>query len=145
MQSLTAQRTNARGVRTARSRQERGFTLIETSIAFLVMMVALLALTPLFIYAMNYNSGAQVRTVAIAVAQQRMERLRKSSFNEVVSLNEPDVTSSGYHFSVTTSVSGTPLKTITVMVTPLGGSAWASRPVILVSQRASTGLGDYFQ
>lgn len=145
MQTLTGKRPNARVQGASGRRSQRGFTLIETSIALLVLMIALLALTSLFIYAINYNSGAQVRTVSLAVAQQRIERLRKSSFDEVVSASEPDVTSSGYHFSVTTDVSGTSLKTITVTVTPLAGSGWVRRPVVLMSQRAGTGLGSYFQ
>ena len=69
----------------------RGFTLIETSIALLVIMVALLALASLFAYGINYNSAAHVRAVAMAVAQQRMESLRRGGFDEVVSSSEPDV------------------------------------------------------
>ncbi len=123
----------------------RGFTLIETVIAMLVIMVALLGLSALFVYGINYNAGAQVRSVAMALAQQRMERLRQSGFDEVVSANETDVKSAGYSFTVKTAVatSGN-LRTVTVTVTPKAGSAWATQPVILVTQRAGTGLGTYF-
>ena len=124
----------------------RGFTLIETSIALLVMMVALLALASLFTYGINYNSAAQVRAVAMAVAQQRMERLRQGVFDEVVSASEPDVASAGYHFAVSTNVSTSGnLRTVTVTVTPQAGPAWARRPVVLVTQRAGTGLGTFYQ
>lgn len=123
----------------------RGFTLIETAIAMLVMMIALLGLSALFIYGINYNSGAQVRTVAMAVAQQRMERLREAAFDEVVSSSEPNVTSAGYSFSVNTTVAASGnLRTVTVTVTPKAGSPWAKLPVVLVTQRAGTGLGAYF-
>ena len=123
----------------------RGFTLIETTIALLVMMIALLGLSALFVYGINYNSGAQVRAVAMALAQQRMERLRESVFDEVVSSSEPNVTSAGYNFSVTITVatSGN-LRTVTVTVTPKAGSEWAKTPVVLVTQRAGTGLGAYY-
>lgn len=140
---LTAARRTAR--RDTR-RGARGFTLIETSIALLVIMIALLGLSSVFVYGISYNSGAHVRAVAMAVAQQRMESLRQGSFDEVVSSSEPDVASAGYHFTVATDVatSGN-LLTVTVTVTPKAGSAWMRRPVVLVTQRAGTGTGDYYQ
>jgi type IV pilus modification protein PilV len=124
----------------------RGFTLIETVIAMLVIMIALLGLASLFVYGIGYNSAAHVRTIAMALAQQRMERLREGTFDEVVASNETDVESAGYHFTVTTDVvpSGN-LRTVTVTVRPKAGSAWARQPVVLVTQRAGTGLGAYFQ
>src|SRR6266403_6086070 len=61
---------------------ERGFTLLETSIALCIMLVVTLATGSLFVYAVNYNSGAADRSAALAIAQQRMERLRKSSFSD---------------------------------------------------------------
>jgi len=132
--------------RQATRRGDRGFTLIETSIALLVIMIALLGLSSVFVYGVNYNSGAHVRAVAMAVAQQRMEALRQGGFDEVVSSAEPDVSSAGYHFAVATDVttSGN-LRTVTVTVTPQAGSAWMRRPVILVTQRAGTGTGAYYQ
>jgi Tfp pilus assembly protein PilV len=134
----TARRDNGRGA--------RGFTLIETSIALLVIMIALLGLSSVFVYGINYNSGAHLRAVAMAVAQQRMESLRQGVFDEVVSSSEPDVTSAGYHFTVATDVttSGN-LRTVTVTVTPKAGSPWMRRPVVLVTQRAGTGTGAYYQ
>lgn len=124
---------------------QRGFTLIETSIALVVMMVAALGAASLFAFAIKYGSGAYDRTLAIAVAQQRMEKLRKGSFDEVVSSNDPDVTSSNRHFSVVTTVTGTNLKTITVTVTPYAGDSWVRNSVIIVSQRSALGTGLYFQ
>ena len=111
----------------------------------LVLMIALLGLSALFVYGINYNSGAQVRAVAMALAQQRMESLRQAAFDEVVSSSEPNVTSAGYSFSVNTTIatSGN-LRTVTVKVTPKAGSEWAKTPVVLVTQRAGTGLGAYY-
>ena len=128
-----------------RRNSPRGFTILETVIALLVIMIALLGLSSVFVYGINYNAGAQVRTVAMAVAQQRMERLREATFDEVVSSSEPTVTNAGYSFTVSTAVatSGN-LRTITVTVTPKNGAGWARQPVVLVSQRAGTGLGAYY-
>jgi Tfp pilus assembly protein PilV len=119
---------------------------METSIALIVMMVAALGAASLFAYSVNYGSGAYDRTVAIAVAQQRMENLRKGSFDQIVSSTDSDVLSSNRHFTVTTTVTGTNLKTITITVTPLGaGPNYVRTPVVLISQRSAPGTGAYFQ
>ncbi len=55
---------------------ERGFTLAETAIALLIMMVASVGVVSLFTYAIKYNAGAKDRELAMAVAQKRMEWLR---------------------------------------------------------------------
>ncbi len=82
----------------------------------------------------------------MAFAQERMERRRVGSFDEVVAANESDVESAGYHFDVSTAVSTSGnLRTVTVRVTPRAGARWARLPVVLVSQRAGTGLGAYYQ
>ena len=134
------------GKREVKRDGERGFTLIETSIALVLMMIAGLATASLFVYAINYNSGSYDRSLALAVAQQQMERLRKDSFSEVVSSSAPDVESGGRHFSVVTTVSGSAtLKNIMIQVSPQGaGATWVRNPVTIVSQRASTGTGTYF-
>lgn len=108
--------------------QERGFTLIETSIALVVMMVVALSITSIFVYAINNNSGANDRELALGVAQQQMERLRNTPFNcapaGVATFNncnlpvangglaatgaagfvQPDVTVAGRHYQITTVI-----------------------------------------
>lgn len=129
---------------------ERGFTLLETTIAVVVMMVAALAAASLFLYSINYNSGSNDRALAIAVAQQRLEQYRSVNFFDA-SLNATagtttTVTSGGRSYSVLTTIvnTSTTLKTITIRVTPQGASdAWARTPVILATQRASPITGTY--
>lgn len=62
------------------SMNHNGFTLIETAIAMLVMMIVGLSATSLFLYSVRYNSGASQRSVAMAVAQQRLEVLRGADY-----------------------------------------------------------------
>ena len=144
MNSFTNQ-TRDRHVTKSEAANEEGFTLVETAIALVVMMVIALASAALFAYAVNNNSASYDRTMAIAVAQQHLERLRKCSFAEVVSSNEPDITSAGHHFSVATSVTGTTLKTITVTVTPTSArDEWARSPLIVMSQRSALGKGAFY-
>ena len=61
-------------------KNNNGFTLIETTVAMLVMMVVGLGATSLFLYSVNYNSGASQRSVAMAIAQQRLEVLRGADY-----------------------------------------------------------------
>lgn len=55
---------------------QRGFTLAETAIALLIMMIASVGVVSLFSYSIKYNAGAKDRELAMAVAQKRMEWLR---------------------------------------------------------------------
>ena len=55
---------------------ERGFTLIETTIASLVMLVGALACSSLFVFSVQNNIGGSERALAMAVAQQQLEKKR---------------------------------------------------------------------
>src|SRR5215510_1357863 len=59
---------------------EKGFTLMETSIALVMMFVVSLGAASLFAYASNANSNADDRELAIAIAQKRLEWLRTIPF-----------------------------------------------------------------
>lgn len=132
---------------------DQGFTLLETSVALVVMMIVTLGAASLFVYAINYNNGSNDQALALAVAQQRMERLRRTPFNDTL-LNTAsateNVTNAGRSYTVTTTVcstsdcgGSTTLKIITVQVTPQNSAIWANNPAILVSQRAAPTLGPY--
>ena len=146
MKSQIERRKRASSRRGSNARKRRGFTLIETCVALLIMMIAGLAIASLFVYAINYNAGAYDRTLAHSLAQQRMEQLRMISYEDISSLTEPDVTMSEHHFSIVTTVNTTSaLKTITIQVTPMrAGSIWARTPVVVITQRAPATLGLYF-
>lgn len=64
------------------SKHSGGFTLIETTIAMVVMMVVGLGATSLFLYAIRNNSGGEERSQALAIAQQRLEELREVGYND---------------------------------------------------------------
>src|ERR1044072_2771080 len=61
---------------------ESGFTLIETSIAMVVMMVAALACSSLFIFSINNNVGGSERALSMAVAQQQLEQIRSVDYED---------------------------------------------------------------
>jgi Tfp pilus assembly protein PilV len=134
---------------------EGGFTLIETSIAMVVMMVAALACSSLFVFSIQNNVGGSERALSMAVAQQQLEQLRSVDY---VDSTLSDLTT---NFSVTTggrtynvqrvivteknsNNTSKELKRITITVTPqAAGPNWTRTPVVLVSYRSTLDLGSY--
>jgi len=130
--------------------REQGFTLIETSIALVIMMIGALAITSLFSFAISYNSDAADRAVALAVGQKQMERLRTLSFSDTLftdGTTSQAVTMNDRSYTVTTTIGGSStLKTINVQVTPLGAiRPWAAGPVTLIGLRTIVAPGAYFK
>jgi type II secretion system protein I len=128
-----------------------GFTLLETSIAMVVMMIAVLGALSVFAYCVRNNSAANDRELAMAVAQQKLEQLRSVSFTDSsldatpTSGTSTTITRAGRQYSVLTNivhsntVNGYPtVKTVTVKVTPKGTALGA---VILSTLRATTVVG----
>lgn len=131
-------------------RQEKGFTLIETATALLVMMIGGLGICAVFSWAIKNNSGSRDRAAALAVAQQQMERYRQVQFIDPLltahAATSQTVTSAGRAYTVrTTIVDTTPsLKTITIQVTPLlNNEQWARGTVQVMVQRSTFSLGPY--
>lgn len=128
-----------------------GFTILETCVAMLIMLIAVLGSISLFVYSIKNNSGANDRELAMAVAQRQLEELRNASFTDA-SLNETaangvttNLTRVGRPYTVVTTIThsnvvdGQPtLKTITIQVTPQGTSLGS---VTLRSVRATNQLG----
>jgi Tfp pilus assembly protein PilV len=136
----------------ARARSERGFTLVETSIAMIVMMVAGLAASSLFVYSIKYNAGANDRAVAQSIAQRQMESMRKMEF-ESLAASTSTVTSAGRSYTVAVAVcndgtaacgGNTNVKRLTVTVTPGAGKGWSASSVTLITLRRSSAMGTYY-
>ena len=65
----------------ARARSGReGFTILETTIALLILMIIGLGIASLFLFATQANTRADDRELSIALAQKRMEWLRTIPF-----------------------------------------------------------------
>ena len=60
--------------------RQQGFTLLEAAIALVVLMIIGLGIASLFTYAIQANSRADDRELAMAIAQKRMEWLRTIPF-----------------------------------------------------------------
>lgn len=133
------------------SRQD-GFTLLETAVAMVVMMIGGLGIAAVFAYAVKNNTGSRDRAVAIAVAQQEIERLRSLNFNDAALNATPatvvptTVENGGRFYQLRTSIVNTTptVKTIRVLVTPISGSdGWAVRSVSVSTERAAFTLGPF--
>lgn len=142
---------------------QRGFTLIETAIAMLILMVASLGVASMFAYAANNNSGGVSRTIALTVAQHRLELLRNLPFDSAqlaATTANPapqTVTRTGGAFRVQTVIvdsagslpsptTAVKRKTITVTVTPLGkGFGYSAAPVRIVTTRTAYTTGPYLE
>ena len=130
----------------AKKTGDHGFTLLETAIALVVMMVMALAVASLFVFAIRYDTGANDRALALSIAQQRMERLRRTLFTDATlntASSTESFTSAGHPYTILTTIGGSAeLKLITVRVTPAAASSkWASTPVTIISQRSTPLLG----
>jgi len=151
---------------------EKGFTLMETAIALVIMFVVSLGAASLFAYASNANSNADDRELAMAIAQKRLEWLRTIPFtmqtrsvayaypNGGLAATSPGgvietVTSAGRSYQVTTTIvdndfvpAGNPdagactLKTIKITVNPLG-AANVFRSFSVTTQRSTQVTGNY--
>jgi Tfp pilus assembly protein PilV len=134
---------------------ERGFTLIETSISMVVMMIAGLAVSSIFVFSMQNNVGGGDRALAMGVAQQQLEKLRSVAYEDTtlnVGTTNATVRSGERGYTVVKTIaletnndnSSKQLKRITLVVTPTdGGPSWTRSSVTLVSFRSSLASGNY--
>lgn len=147
--------------RDGRAGGERGFTIIETTIALCVMLIAGVGVISVFLYAANYGSAASDRARALALAQERMEQVRSMKYDDLAFLYDDEdfngkvtlgSTAKGQAdartFTVATTVENDPVtgatarqKRITVTVTPDTPQAWAGEVRLRVS-RAENATGD---
>jgi len=152
--------------------QEKGFTLIETAIALVIMMIISLGVASLFAYATRANGRADDRELAMTIAQKRLEWFRTIPFTTQTRQLaysypagglgatstagvEETVTNAGRSYRVLTIVqdtsfvpngnpdAGAPtVKTIQVLVTPVG-SVSTFDSVTITTQRSTQVTGNF--
>lgn len=131
---------------------ESGFSLIETTIAMVLMLIVALGSASLFSFSIYNNSGGSDRAVSLALAQEAMEALRGATFNGTTTdarLNAGTVVQSGVlrdqrSFTLTRTVADNSptLKSITITVRSEGiVTGWASGSgsggtITIISQRS---------
>ena len=96
---------------------EKGFTLVETTCALVIILISLLGIAFSFTYAINYNAGNQSRAQALGLLQQEVEQIRAAKFTPNVT--DPALTGgvkasrsvlspTGTHFTVQDTVDNDP-------------------------------------
>lgn len=143
------------------AKREAGFTLLETSIAMVLLAIAGLGIAACFFYAAKNNSSARDRELAMAVAQQRIEQLRNVPFGDAtlnatsVGGTSTTVVRGGRQYLVTTTITdtnvqnGTPrTKRIQIQVVPWSDdSPWARNQnsvfgsVMIICERTAQSVG----
>ena len=132
-----------------------GFTLIETCIAMVMLLVVVCGVLPLGVYALKYNSAAAVRAGAVTAAQRKLEQLRGGSFTSCISSSEVvtvgPTEAQSYTVDVTVTDVAATLKTITIVVTPQGRSTsggvyagnegWMRGQVVVYTKRTTSTTG----
>lgn len=150
-----------RKMRHAAHSKEAGFTLLETSIAMVLLAIAGLGVAACFFFAAKNNSSARDRELSMAVAQQAMEQFRNASFTDAA-LNataangvSSTITRGGRSYVVLTTITDTNVqngtartKTIQIRVSPWSDSErWARNitsvfgSVTIISQRTAPTVG----
>jgi Tfp pilus assembly protein PilV len=141
---------------------QTGFSLLEATIALLLMLVVALGSASLFSFSIYNNSGGSDRATSLAIAQQALERLRSAQFNssttdpslDAGTTPQPGIVRAGRTFDLTMTVDDDPstagiqvspstnLKAITVTVVPRSiGGGWAfgaGGTITLTTQRSRT-------
>jgi len=133
--------------------QQSGFTILETCVAMVIMLIAVLGSMSLFVYSIQNNSNANDRELSMAVAQKKLEELRNLDFTDSgLNTTSPGGVAStieraGRSYDVTTTISSSnvidgaaTLKTITIQVVPTGSTLGG---VIVRSFRTTNTAGPY--
>ena len=123
---------------------QSGFTIIETTIAMVLMLIVALGAASLFSYSIYNNSGGSDRAVSLAIAQQALETLRSATFTTASTdarLNAGTLVQSGLiregrSFNLTTIIDDNPTTTA-VDVNPT--STLKSITIIVRSEAIVTG------
>jgi prepilin-type N-terminal cleavage/methylation domain-containing protein len=68
---------------------EKGFTLVEVLIAVMVLAIAFLAMYQMQAMAVRGNETANQVTIATMLAQDKMEEIRNTNYDDVTNLNFP--------------------------------------------------------
>lgn len=142
-----------------RNPDESGFSLLETTIALVLMAIVGLGTASAFYYSFRNTDSAGNRELAMAVAQQQMEQLRTVDMSDAALAatagTTTTITSSGRQYTVLKTIVASNLvngeatvKTITLRVTPYSDTAsWATSlastfgSVTLVAQRTALTVG----
>lgn len=68
----------------SKNKSESGFSLIEVTIAMMVLLIGLLGVTLSYSWAVKFNAGNNLRMQSLAILQQEVEQFRSAKYTSVV-------------------------------------------------------------
>jgi type II secretory pathway pseudopilin PulG len=142
--------------RTRRGRQTRAFTLIEVSIAMLMVVVGVLPMIALMMLARHVDNQAKIESAAYNIARQEIDTLKAESWsNRVtgtgtftipssVSSEFPNQSLAGQYNIATVSSTFPALQQITVRVSWTNSSTVSGSPTssVILDTLAAQGAGE---
>lgn len=78
-----------------RLRGEKGFSLVEITVALAIGAIGLLALAGIIVYTVNTNRYATDISIATALARQKIEQIKLTDYNYVVNETEYNLDQNG--------------------------------------------------
>jgi type II secretory pathway pseudopilin PulG len=92
---------------------EEGFSLLETTAAMVIFLVATLGVYTAFTYSVSYNAGNSSRSQALSVLQQKVEQLRSAKFTP--GKTDPELTGGVKTPETLTAPDGSPFRVETTI------------------------------
>jgi len=86
---------------------KEGFTLIEVMITMVVLSIGLVALAGIQISAIKGNAFSRRMTTAVSVAEQTIEQIKNSPYDNVQSQSTTQVTAANMNFNSQVNVTNT--------------------------------------
>lgn len=86
-------------------RKEEGFSLIEVTVAILIMTIMMMGVLTVFTYTIQYNRGNNLRSQALSVLQQEAELYRSGKFTP--SVTDPELMGGAKPLKTVSSADGT--------------------------------------
>lgn len=127
---------------------DRGFTLIELMVASMILMIGVLAVASAVGLSVKYDSMSKHDSVALTLAETRLERLKAMQFTDVnlvggsetVPVASADQSGRSVNYSVTWTVTSVAIvspapgvKYITVSALRTGGNGISQYPAVRLS------------
>ena len=118
---------------------DEGFTLIEIMIALVILSIGLMALAGMQVSAINGNAFSKRMTTAVSIAEQTIEQLKNTPFNNIQSQSASPISQSNLNFTrQVTVINDSPIAntlTATVTVTWMDGVKTYTVPVSTIISR----------
>lgn len=96
-----------------KKRDEAGFSLLEATVAIVILLIVLLSVFSVFTYSVIYNTGNNTRSQALSILQREIELVRSYKFTPTVT--DTELTGGTKASKFVTSADGTSFKVAVVI------------------------------